>query len=75
MLLELDEMRPGRMFDEVEAQAMLDEYQIALKREIYDVKLPMLNMTGNELPKKIDNKMLEQLVFLDRIDDLIDRMT
>lgn len=53
---------------------MIDEYQVALNREIYDVKLPMLNLTSTDLPQKLDNKMVEQMVFLDRIDALVDRL-
>ena len=64
----------GRLFDEVEAQAMIDEYQVALNREIYDIKLPMLSLANNDLPRKIDNKMVEQMVFLDRIDALVDKV-
>ena len=64
----------GRLFDEVEARAMIDEYQVALNREIYDIKLPMLSLANNDLPRKIDNKMVEQMVFLDRIDALVDKV-
>mmetsp|Transcript_41676 Transcript_41676/g.54886 ORF Transcript_41676/g.54886 Transcript_41676/m.54886 type:complete len:84 (+) Transcript_41676:766-1017(+) len=74
LLAEHEAASNARLYDEVEAQAMLEEYEAAVRREICDVKLPMLGMVSNELQKKIDNKMVEQMVFLDRIDALIDRV-
>ena len=62
-------------FDEVEATCKLQEYKVAIHREITDVKLPMLQAASTEWSKRLDNTMLEQMVLLDRIDSLAARLT
>ena len=61
-------------FDEVEAACKLQEYQVAIHREIVAVKLPMLQAAGTEWSRRLDNTMLEQMVLLDRIDGMTARV-
>ena len=40
--------KPSVAFDEVEAACMLEELQVAIRREITAVKLPMLQVANTE---------------------------
>lgn len=42
--------------------------------EIYSVKKPMLEMASTEWQRKLDNTMLEQMVLLNRIDKISEKL-
>ena len=46
-------------FDDVEATCKLQEYKVAIHREISNVKLPMLQAAGTEWSRRLDNTLLE----------------
>ena len=46
-------------FDDIEATCKLQEYTVAIHREITDVKLPMLQAASAEWSKRLDNTVLE----------------
>jgi hypothetical protein len=62
-------------FDEIEASCKLEEYRLTIYREITSVKLVMLQAASVEWTRRLDNTMVEQMVLLDRIDNLTERLS
>lgn len=73
MLLPEEESN-GVAFDTIEASCKLEEYRLTTHREITSVKLPLLRAASEEWSRRLDNTMLEQMVLLDRIDNLTSRL-
>ena len=60
--------------DETEITCKTEEYRMTVNHEIEFVKLPMLQAANRDWQVRLENMMLKELVLLDRIDNLSDRL-
>ena len=60
--------------DETEVACKIEEYKMTVNHEIEFVKVPMLQAANVDWQGRLENMMLKELVLLDRIDNLVERL-
>ena len=75
-LFEQDEKakEDGAELDETEITCKIEEYKMTVNHEIEFVKVPMLQAANVDWQGRLENMMLKELVLLDRIDNLVNRL-